>query len=230
MVRQSFIVGAVAVLFVILGIFFGYQVSSTGKENSKVEQEFKKGLNHLTPVHSKDHILGRSDAPVHIITFSETECPYCKELHFLLKEVYEHYSDEEKVAIVHRHFPLDDIHPKGRITAHALECASELGGNAVFWKYLDELYTTTPSNNNLDLSELPRIAESVGLDRNSFIDCQKNRDFTAIINQNLGEALITGGTIRPWSILVTDDDHRASFVGIPNKEVLITLIDRKLKK
>lgn len=45
-----------------------------------------------------------------------------------MKEVISKYGPGE-VAWVYRHFPIDELHPKARKEAVALECAGELGGN-----------------------------------------------------------------------------------------------------
>src|SRR5207249_6414117 len=76
-----------------------------------------------------------------------------------------------KVVWVYRHFPIDSLHSKARKEAQASECAAALGGNEAFWAYSDKLFEVTPSNNRLDLAQLPRIAQEIGLDRAQFETC-----------------------------------------------------------
>ncbi len=90
-------------------------------------------LEKMTPITSKDHIRGNPDAPVKIVEYSDTECPFCKRFHTTMKEVMDEYGKDGKVAWVYRHFPLDQLHSKARKEAVALECANEQGGNDKFW-------------------------------------------------------------------------------------------------
>jgi|SRR6185436_4627347 len=102
----------------------------------------------MAPITPSDHSIGSLDADVVIVEYSDTECPFCKTIHPVLHEIVKQYGG--KVAWVYRHFPLDSIHPKTRKEAEATECAAELGGNEVFWAYLDKIFENTPANNGLD--------------------------------------------------------------------------------
>src|SRR3989344_5485116 len=101
--------------------------------------------------------------PIAIVEYSDLECPFCKTFQKTLHQIMDEYGESGKVAWVYRHFPLAQLHTKAAKEAEATECAAELGGNAAFWKYADRLFEVTPSNNNLELSQLPVIAAEVGL-------------------------------------------------------------------
>src|SRR3989344_8831460 len=126
-------------------------------------------LEQMKPVTAEDHIRGDINAPVKIVEYSDTECPFCKRFHNTMKQVVAEYGSQ--VAWVYRHFPLDSLHEKARKEAEATECAAELGGNEKFWAYLDRLMEVTPSNDGLDSAELPKIAAYVCLDVTQFNTC-----------------------------------------------------------
>src|SRR5437868_3213524 len=92
-----------------------------------------KGTTSIREVTSDDHILGNPNAPVVIVEYSDTECPFCKQFHTTLRRVMTEYGKDGKVAWVYRHFPIDSLHSKARKEAEALECANELGGSVKFW-------------------------------------------------------------------------------------------------
>ncbi len=102
----------------------------------------------MAPVTSADHIYGNPDAPTKIVEYSDTECPFCKQFHPTIKRIID--ESNGTIALVYRHFPLDSIHPKTRHEAEATECAADQGGNDMFWKYTDALFTATNSNNTFD--------------------------------------------------------------------------------
>jgi len=116
---------------------------------------------NMKPVSDGDHILGDKNAPVKIVEFSDTECPFCKRFHTTMQQVVK--DNNGQVAWVYRHFPLDQLHSKARKEAEATECAAELGGNEKFWAYLNRLMEVTPANNGLDPAELLTIASYAGL-------------------------------------------------------------------
>ncbi len=87
---------------------------------------------------TRDHILGDINAPVTLVVFSDTECPYCKRFHIASKQIVSKY--EGKVRLVYRHNPLDGLHNKARKEAEATECANEQGK---FWAFIDKLYEIT---------------------------------------------------------------------------------------
>ncbi len=90
------------------------------------------------PVDDTDHIIGSKDAEIIVIEYSDTECPFCKRFHETMHQAVDAY--DGKVAWVYRHFPLTSIHPLAESGAIASECAATLGGNDMFWKYLDALF------------------------------------------------------------------------------------------
>src|SRR3990172_9755410 len=107
-----------------------------------------------------DHVFGNRNADVLMIEYSDTECPFCKQFHQTMHQVMDQYGKDGRVAWVYRHSPIDQLHPKARKEAEAMECANELGGNDAFWKYADRLFEVTPSNNGLDATQLPVIAST----------------------------------------------------------------------
>lgn len=181
-------------------------------------------LEAVAPVSAADHIRGNPDAPVKIVEYSDTECPFCKRFHTTLQQVMTEYGD--KVAWVYRHFPLDSLHPKARKEAEATECAAELGGNDKFWAYLDRLMEITPANNGLDPAELPKIAQFVGLDVTKFNECLSSGKYAQKIEEHVQNAITTGGQGTPWSIVIGKDGKKYPLSGaLPYENVkqLITI-------
>jgi protein-disulfide isomerase len=151
----------------------------------------------------RDHIRGNPDAPVTLIEYSDFECPFCKSFHPTVKKVVD--ESDGQVRWVYRHFPLDQIHPvKARKEAAASECAAELGGNEAFWKFADRFFELTPSNNKTDVDTvLPRIAREIGLDEARFASCLASGRHDRRVEEDVQNALATGGRGTPWSLVVS---------------------------
>lgn len=189
----------------------------------------QKQLENIAPITAEDHIRGNPEAPVKIVEYSDTECPFCKRFHPTMQQVMEEYGGDGNVAWVYRHFPLDQLHKKARKEAVALECAGDQGGDDAFWKYTDRLYEVTPSNDGLDPSELPKIAGEVGLNVTTFNTCLASGKFDAHIEADAKNATATGGNGTPWSVVIGKDGKKYPLSGAQPYESVKQLIDVALQ-
>ncbi len=197
---------------------------------NKANPPLKEAGGDLKPVTGEDHILGSPNAPVKIVEFSDTECPFCKRFHQTMKQVIDEYGKNGQVAWVYRHFPLDAIHSKSRKEAEATECANELGGNDKFWKYLDRLFEITPSNNQLGLEQLPDIAAYVGLDKTKFLECLNSGKYANRVADNLSDAQNSGGNGTPWSIVIARNGKSFPLSGAQPISSVKALIETALQE
>lgn len=187
--------------------------------NTKTSQYVKTEIPQETvsakirPISNEDHILGNPEADVIIVEYSDTECPFCKQFHITMRRVMDEYGKDGKVAWVYRHFPLAGLHSKAPKEAEALECANELGGPTKFWEYTNMLYEKTPSNNDLDLAELPKIAKDVGLDVTAFNTCLSSQKYKDRVQKDYDDAIRVGGAGTPHSIIISKDGTQTPIKG-----------------
>jgi len=181
---------------------------------------------NIKPVGSDDHIFGNPSAPVKVVAFSDLECPFCKSFHQTIKKIVADYNG--KVALVYRHFPLDELHPKARKEAVATECAAELGGNQAFWTYVDKVFEITPSNNGLDPALLPKIAQDIGLNRSQFESCLNSAKFDSKINASVKDAMDSGARGTPYSVVISKDNKKYIIPGALDYEQIKPIIDQAL--
>ncbi len=204
----------------IAGLAVAFSVYYTGTqpapEVKKVDESKFLGNTNIAPVSEYDHLRGDKDAKLTIIQYSDTECPFCKRYHQDLKLIFNEYSANNKVAWVYRSFPLDELHVKAPKEAEALECASELGGNDLFWKYTDEIYDRTPSNDGLELSQLAVIADDIGLDKVAFQKCLDSNKYSAKVKEAKEAAIRAGARATPYTVFI---------LKTADKEQIIPLVD-----
>ncbi|RJQ32269.1 DsbA family protein [Candidatus Parcubacteria bacterium] len=208
-------------------MFFGG--SKGGKIEAVVEDDVKQEIS-VKALSSSDYVRGNPNASVAVIEFSDTECPYCKKFHYTMNQILDEYGKSGKVAWVYRHFPLDSIHSKARKEAEALECAGELGGNAKFWAYLDEIFAVTPSNDGLDLAELPKIAQKIGLDKNSFTNCLDSGRHAKNVEDDLQDGISAGARGTPYSVVLTKSGKKFVINGAQPYENVKAILDQALKE
>ncbi|HEU0016629.1 MAG TPA: DsbA family protein [Longimicrobium sp.] len=79
--------------------------------------------------------IGRPEAPIKIVEFSDFQCPFCAVVRTKLDSLVARAPD--RVQIVYRHLPLTSIHPHATKAAVASECAAQQGR---FKPYHDALF------------------------------------------------------------------------------------------
>ena len=127
-----------------------------------IEQELSGSRSPLTPEEASTSaqadvakgqlpVLGKSDAKLTIIEFSDFQCPFCERFYLdTLPQLKKDYIDTGKVQLAFRHFPIASIHPNAKTAHEAAECANEQGK---FWEYHDLLFQTQEQWSNLPLAQ-----------------------------------------------------------------------------
>lgn len=226
----------VAIAIIAAGIIIAGAVMFTNNKGtnvpnggSGVDTPAEEGdLEQVREPNADDHIQGSLDAPIIVIEYSDTECPFCSRFHSTMNELIQEY--DGKVAWVYRHLPLTQLHSKAVVEAHATECAAELGGNDGFWKFTNRIYEVTPGNNGLDLDELPNIAEFAGLNRADFEACMEDERHLDKVEEDFREAVAAAGPKlgTPFNVVISPDGTRISISGALPKENWVTMFDTML--
>ena len=132
-------------------------------------------------------MLGRADAPVTIVEFSDYQCPFCSRFFatsFLVLK--KDYVDTGKVRYVFRDHPLDQIHPQARKAAEAAHCAGEQGR---FWEMHEVLFRNRKA---LTATHLPEHAQAAGADRTKLDECLASGRHAARVAQGLADGAAIG--------------------------------------
>ncbi len=156
----------------------------------------------VRPLSNSDHLRGSLDAPVHIVLFSDPECPYCKEWH---QKILPRIESEFGAAIVigYRH-RLVARYTRSEREAEAMECAAILNGHDSFWKYTDAIFRETSSDDTLDPSLLSAIALDIGLSESEFARCLEKGSGRAKIAADRTEAATAELSVSPSVIMLTN--------------------------
>ncbi len=178
-----------------------------------------------------DHILGNPSAAVKVVEYMDLECPHCKEFETTMHQVMDHYSTGStagEVAWVVRPFPLASIHSKAPEEAQAAECAAQQGGDEAYFKFIDGVFAITPSNNGLDLSQLPVIAGQIGLNVDTFNSCVSSGTFTKKVNDSYNEAIGLGAQGTPFTLVMVGNEA-ITLSGDQPYDSMIAAIDAVLQ-
>ena len=105
-----------------------------GAQIPQVPPQARPAVGDVPKVTKEDWVFGDRNAEIALIEYSDLECPFCKKFHPTAKQVVDTYKG--KVMWVFRHYPLS-FHANAQKEAEASECAAELGGNDIFWKFIN---------------------------------------------------------------------------------------------
>jgi protein-disulfide isomerase len=133
---------------------------------------------------AKAPTLGKPDAPVTLVEFSDFQCPFCRGMAPTLKEVAQKLGD--KVQIVYRQYPLSNIHPFAAKAAEASLCANEQGK---FWEMHDAMFE---DQTKLAVKDLKATAVRLGMDGNKFDTCLDSGRYVEQIQKDQREGQKAG--------------------------------------
>src|SRR3954470_12835273 len=80
----------------------------------------------------KGYALGKPDAPLTMVEFTDLQCPFCRQFHVTsFEQLKKEYIDTGKLRYFSRDFPLESLHPFAMQAARAAKCAADEGK---FWE------------------------------------------------------------------------------------------------
>jgi protein-disulfide isomerase len=101
------------------------------------------------------YVLGKSDAPVTMVEFTDYQCPFCGRFEAnTFPEIKKNFIDTGKMRLIVRDMPLVGLHPYAMKAAQAAQCAGDQGK---FWEMKDMLFK---NQNKLDADSLNSYATS----------------------------------------------------------------------
>lgn len=121
-------------------------------------------------------VRGAPNAKVHLVEFSDFQCPFCKQNEAAMSALLKDYPTE--ISLEYREFPLPNAHPYAWNAAEAFECAVDQNVSKA-WALHDVMFDKQPA---LDIPYLKSYARAVGLDGPTFdacLDSGKKNDMVA---------------------------------------------------
>jgi protein-disulfide isomerase len=132
---------------------------------------------------------GPAKAPVTIVEFSDFHCPFCKRVLPTLAQIESRYGD--KVRLIFRDFPIDNLHPEASKAHEAARCADEQGK---FWAYHDKLFAG-PAKSSPEIFK--GFAKELGLNVTAFESCLDSGKYQAAVKKDIEEGNRAGVTGTP---------------------------------
>lgn len=130
--------------------------------------------------------LGKKDAKVTIVEFSDLQCPFCKRFHDdAFPQLKREYIDTGKVSFSYRQFPLP-IHPQAPKAAEAVACANDQGK---FWPLVESIFNDQA---NIQVADLKSKAKALGLNTSTFDACLDSGEKKAEVDKDTADGTSAG--------------------------------------
>jgi protein-disulfide isomerase len=129
------------------------------------------------------YAMGREDAPVTMVEFTDYQCPFCRRFETdSFAQLKKDYIDTGKVRFVSRDLPLD-FHPNAPAAAMAARCA---GDQHKFWEMRDAMMLDTATD--LGPESILKYGQKTNLDMAAFGACLKDKKYTSAIQKDTADA------------------------------------------
>ncbi|MEI6396920.1 MAG: thioredoxin domain-containing protein [Candidatus Taylorbacteria bacterium] len=219
----------VAAAIIAIGLIVAFRPAGKTTSDSKasaVDSITQGPAVNMRAVTVADHILGNPNAPIKLVEYSDTACPFCRLFTPTLEKVMDNYGAGGQVAWVYRNFPLDKPDPNGNILhknagheSQALECAAQVGGNDKYWIFLKRLYAVTPSvtgqtPEGLDQAQLPIIAKFANIDVKAFNTCLDSGSTKDLVEADYTDGVNAGVNGTPFTIFVLSKPAASSLDNV----------------
>jgi protein-disulfide isomerase len=138
------------------------------------------------------YVLGKPDAPLTMVEFTDLQCPFCRQFHVTaFEQIKKEYIDTGRLRYVSRDFPLDSIHPMAISAARAARCAGEQG------KFWEMRHAILVNNATLNADSFATFAGDLKLNASSFKACSSDTSKWQVELQkdlNEGQSVGVSGT------------------------------------
>lgn len=140
--------------------------------------------------------LGKNDAPLTMVEFTDFQCPFCGRFEATtFPEIKKNFIDTGKLRLILRDLPLSDMHPYALKAAQSVHCAGDQGK---FWEMKDLVFKNQAK---LDVDSLAGYAKDISLDADTYKSCMADGKHLKEIGDESKYAISLGITGTPTFIL-----------------------------
>ena len=139
--------------------------------------------------------LGRADAPLLMVEFTDYECPFCRQFHLTaFEQIRKNYIEPGKLRYVSRDFPLE-FHKNALRAAVAGRCGAEQGK---FWELRHSMIANA---SKLQPEDILGYAKGLSLDAGKLRGCMESGRLLAAVEADMDEGRAAGVSGTPTFLI-----------------------------
>jgi protein-disulfide isomerase len=175
-----------------------------------------KKVSIKTPDLATDQFKGNPNSKIVLITYTDLQCPFCKNFHQTLRQLQSEQPDT--YLVVYRHNPLTQIHPQAEKLALTSECIAKYSGKEKFWNFVDDAFNDGFNATNFTLDKYQS-------NKTEIEKCVQNKEVGDKVNKDRQEAQTSGFTGTPMTVVMNLNTNKNTLVeGAQSKENLLQSI------
>jgi protein-disulfide isomerase len=157
-----------------------------GYTDSEVTESLAKRYRPVTPKKIDIAAAPRKGSPtakITLIEFADYECPHCRRLQPVLKQIVDEFPNDVKLYF--KHYPLPQ-HTNARLAAEAAVAAQK---QEKFWQFQDKLWA---KSEELTPAEIEKAAKEIGLDMSKFRQDVSSEEVKARVQKDRSDGAAAG--------------------------------------
>jgi len=146
----------------------------------------------------KSPSMGPEDAKITLIEFADFECPSCRQLDLVLRDLLPQHPE---IRLVFKHYPLTEIHPWAMTAAIASQCVLDQNP-AAFWKFHDTVYDqqdVISASNAWD--KMIDLGNQLGLNQDTYRACMASPETKVAVDKTIEEGHALNVTATPTTFV-----------------------------
>ncbi|WP_297049693.1 thioredoxin domain-containing protein [uncultured Desulfovibrio sp.] len=176
------------------------QQGANSRRKHNLELQWRKDMKAPKSVRLENRpVLGRSDAPVRIVAFSDFTCSYCEQASKTVEALRKTYGDD--ICLIFKHLPLEEKGPGGIASAYFVAIALQDASKA--WEFYESMF----ANRDRLLAEgepfIKERAQQLGVDMKRLARDARSKKVTDILAEDQKDAQKLGVEGTPY-FLVND--------------------------
>lgn len=167
----------------------------------QAEKEREESIEGILPEPGRTHTFtgryhyGPKDAPIHVVMFTDFQCPDCNTIELQVQRLFNERTD---VSLSIKHFPFctdcnkkmtRNLHPNACWAARAAETAGILRGNEGFWEMYVWLFQRDGAFSD---SELSQGLQQMGYNPSRFISIMRSGETERLVLADIEEGYALG--------------------------------------
>lgn len=177
-------------------------------------------------------VIGRTNAKVVLIEFTDLHCPYCKKFHIeTFPKINEKFIKTGNLLFVGKHLPITTLHSNALIASQVLECirGEEEKADQFYSKAKHWLFDKGP---HINKSSINKLIQKMGLNESKFEVCMQSPVIKDSILRDINLAKSIGLQSTPSFLIGLHQDGKINnwktFVGAKSMKNFTEAINKYL--